>query len=212
MRRSPVSTTLILPTGTSSIFATSTSVAILGLALEVGRERLLQRLRQPLIAGLVEHVLEKSLDDQARSGFAVHAAAGEIEQLVRVDRPDGGAMRATHVVGFDLKFGFGVGARAFGEQQVAIRLVGVAALRALFDDDDAGVDRVCVTVERAFEKQIAARVGGAVALQRVVVELLLSTREDQAEHIALGAASEQLDFDVALGERTARAEIQRNQF
>src|ERR1017187_8747585 len=113
MRSVPTSTTLILPIGTSSSVATSTSVATacLALALEVRRESGLERTGDARVADAVEYVLEEALDDEPRGGRAVDAAAVEIEQLLRVDRPDGGAVRAAHVVGLDLEHRLGGGAR-----------------------------------------------------------------------------------------------------
>src|SRR5271166_2753374 len=215
MRRPPASTTLILPAGTSSVLATSSSVATracgLPLALEVRCEFRLERPRDALVADPIEHVLEEALDDEARGGLVIEPAAAQIEQLLGVDRADGGAVRAAHVIRLDLELGLGIGARTLGEQQISVGLVGVAALRALLDDDHAGVDRVRVSVERALEEQITVRVAGAVALQRVVVELLRAAREDQTEHVALGARAEQFDLDVALGESAAGAQIERHE-
>src|ERR1700720_4381657 len=101
MRLPPASTTLTEPSAISSPCATVTSCGMRRLrseAADVGRDHLLQRLGQTLIAGLCENVLEKTFGDDLRGSLRADAAALQVEQLFFVDRPDRGAVRAARDV------------------------------------------------------------------------------------------------------------------
>src|SRR5215472_6946345 len=216
MRRPFASTTLTVPAGMSSARATATIDAMMGLVRsetsDMRRDHLLQARGRTRIAGLLEDFLEETFDDEPRCGIRIHAAAAEIEKLFVVDRPDGRAVRAARdVVDEDLELRFGVGSSAFRQQQVAVRLICLAPRRVLADRDDAGVGRVRAVVERALEKQIATRIGSAMALQRMEVELLVVLAEDKPKHVALCALTDKLDFDVAARHARAHREVQRDE-
>src|SRR5215467_498796 len=216
MRRPCASTTLTVPTGMSSTRATATTVAMSDLVssetADVRSDHLLQPLRRTRIANLLKHFLEEAFDDEPRRRVGIHPSTAQIEKLFVVDRSDGRAVRATRdVIDEDLKLRLGVRASAFGQEQVAVRLIRLTARRVFADRDDAGVRRMRAIVERALEKQVAARVRCAVALQCVEVELLVVLAEDETEHIALSALSDELDLDVAARHASAHREVQRDE-
>src|SRR5215472_9194163 len=216
MRRPFASTTLTVPAGISSTRATATIDAMMVLvrseAADVRRDHLLQPLSRARIADLLEHFLEEAFDDEPRRRVRIHATAAKVEKLLVVDGADGRAMCAARdVIDEDLELRFRVGASAFGQEQVAVRLIRLAARRVFADRDDAGVRRMRAIVERALEEKIAARVRRAMALQRVEIELLIVLAEDEAEHVALRALTDELDLDIAARHARAHCEIQRDE-
>ena len=70
----------------------------------------------------LEHVVEEAEHDQPLGLLGRDAAALEVVELVVVDRPDGGGVRALHVVGLDLEVRDRLRARALAEHEVAVRL------------------------------------------------------------------------------------------
>jgi hypothetical protein len=96
--------------------------------------------------------------------------------------PDGRAVRAAHVVGEDLEARDAVGTRQVGEQQVAVRLVGVRALRPFRHLDQPLVDAAGAVLQAALDQQVAGRVRLQVPLQRVKVEVLAGVAEHEAVH------------------------------
>ena len=61
----------------------------------------------------------------------------QVEELGRIELPDGRAVRALHVVGEDLELRLGVDGRVVGNKQVLIALLGVGLLRDLPYDNAA---------------------------------------------------------------------------
>src|SRR5437667_1882748 len=88
-------------------------------------DRVPQLLAHALERDAVEHRGEETLDDQTLGPEARQAARHEVVHLLGVHVPDRRAVRAAHVVRQDLEARDAVGARRLGEQQVAVRLVGV---------------------------------------------------------------------------------------
>ena len=103
---------------------------------------------------------------------ALEAARHEEEEQLRVDPADRRGVRAAHVVGEDLEARDRVGVRVAGEQQVAVLLEGVRALRALVDLDDPAPDRARVAAQRALVGEVAGGVRRGVLLRGVEVEVL----------------------------------------
>jgi hypothetical protein len=84
--------------------------------------------------------------------------------------------------GEDLEARDAVGARLVGEQQVAVRLVGVGALRILGDLDESLVHAAGAVLQAALDQQVAGRVRLQVALERVQVEVLPGVAEHEPVH------------------------------
>src|SRR5471032_995364 len=66
-------------------------------------------------------------------------------------------------------------------------------------------------VQRALVEQIAARVRRVMALQRLKRELLIAFAEDEAEHVAFGALTREIDLDVGARKLAADGEIQSDE-
>src|SRR6185503_927011 len=100
-----------------------TCVPVFTRSPDLGFDRLAQLLADAFQRNAVQHRGEEALDNQSLRLRARQTAGHEIEELLLVDLPDGGAMGAAHIVGQDLETRNAVGARGVGEQQVAVRLV-----------------------------------------------------------------------------------------
>src|SRR4051794_7361670 len=92
----------------------------------------LNRRHEPLLdlgdADALDQVGEEPAYDKASCGPLVDAARHQVEQLLVVEPAGCGRMSgAGDLSRLDLEVGHAVGARAVGEQQVAVELVGVGA-------------------------------------------------------------------------------------
>src|ERR1051326_5527530 len=142
-------TPLRAPTGTSSTVATRTLA-------NAGLQLCFDELTRVLEGDAVEHVAEESLDQHSLRGHLRDAARAQVEQVVRIDRADGRAMGAAHVVAVDLEHGDGGGLRLVAQDEIAVRLVRVRARGVLLDANEAGVDGARVVLQRPFEEEVAA--------------------------------------------------------
>src|SRR5437899_12290957 len=97
--------------------------------------------------------------------------------MLRIDRTDGGAVRAAHVVVVDLEHGNRRRLGVVGEDEVSVRLVGIRTRRALLDPNEAGVNGARDVLQRALEQQVGTGIADLVVLERVEVEELLARRE-----------------------------------
>src|SRR5688572_7647944 len=99
----------------------------------------------------LEHLVEEAHHDQPLRNLRRDAAALQVEALVLVDRADGRRVAALHVVVLDLQVGVGVRPRTLGELDVAVGLERGDTGRLLPDVDEAGVDGLRPTLDRALE-------------------------------------------------------------
>src|ERR1700704_6210624 len=121
-------TALSVSTGTSSTDATRTlAKACLKLRLD--------QLARLLEGDPLQDLAEEALHDHPLRGGLWDAARLQVEHAHRVDGADCGAVRAAHVVVVDLEHRDGGRLRVLGEHEVAVRLVGIGACRALLDPD-----------------------------------------------------------------------------
>src|SRR5687768_15370528 len=102
-----------------------------------------------------EHLTEEAEHDEALRLLARNAARHQVEELLLVDLTDRRAVRALHVVRFDLEVRQRVGARIARQEQVPVGLVRVGVLRARMHADDAAEDRARRAVEGALVEQVA---------------------------------------------------------
>ena len=91
-------------------------------------EHLADRFGGLVVPDLAEDFLEEALREQFLGDGERDAAGAQVEKLGGVDLAGRRAVRALHVVGFDLEAREGVGLRVRREQEVAVGLVGVGAL------------------------------------------------------------------------------------
>src|SRR5438093_6295006 len=167
------STGLSVPSGISPTEATRTlAKARLQLVLD-HRARLLER-------DAVEHLAEEALHEHPPRRSRGDSARLQIEQVVRVDRPDRRAVRTADVVIVDLEHRDAGRLRLVGKHEVAVRLVGVRSRRSLLDADEAGVHSARHVLQRALEQQIGRCVADLMVLQRMKVEELLARGEVDA--------------------------------
>src|SRR5512133_3252041 len=118
---------------------------------------LMEPLKENLFQPLAQRLEPDALEDVAREGggqniaglVSPDAARLEVKQGFRVELPDGGAVRAAHVVGPDLQLGLGVDDSVLGKDQVFVGLLGVGLLRVLADVDLTVEDRRGVAVQNA---------------------------------------------------------------
>src|SRR5712664_698549 len=105
----------------------------------------------------VEHVAEESLHDHPLGRLLGNASRAQVEEVLRVDRSDGGAVSAADVVVVDLEHrnrsGFGV----VGENEVPVGPVGVRTRRALPHPDQSRVNGACGVLERVEVEELFAR-------------------------------------------------------
>ena len=123
------------------------------------------------------------------TGNGGDAAGAQVEELGGVDLAGRRAVRALHVVGFDLEAGQGIRFGVRREQEVAVRLVGVGALGVRGDLDEAREDRARLAEQGVLEEQVGLRVAGGVDLQRALVELLFARGDRDAVEADVGAGA-----------------------
>src|SRR5690606_28204782 len=95
-----------------------------------------------------EALAQEAEHAQAPRADAVEPATHQVEARVGVQLPGRGAVRALHVVRLDLEVRQRVRTRLAGQQQVAVRLVRVRALRARMHADDPAEDAPARPVQR----------------------------------------------------------------
>src|SRR5439155_6955663 len=95
---------------------------------------------------------------------------------------DGRAMRTAHVVRLDLEAGNRVRMRGLREQEIAVLLIRVRALRVLLDLDHPAPDDARRVAQGPLEGEVGSRVRRDVLLEGVVVEVLRAVREVGARH------------------------------
>ena len=106
----------------------------------------------------------------------------QVEQLLVVEPPCRGGVPGTlDLTGLDLEVGHRVGARALGEHQVAVELVGVGALGLGPDEHVADPHGVRgVALQRALVLDVGAAVRRAVVDEQAVLEVLPGVGEVDA--------------------------------
>ena len=104
----------------------------------------------------------------------------QVEERFGVELADGGAVRAAHVVGADLQFGFGVDDGVVGQDQILVGLLGIGLLRVFADDDLAVEDGVGFAVQNAFIEFVAGAVRLGVVDDRVIVDVLRAVDDVEA--------------------------------
>lgn len=102
------------------------------------------------------------------------AAAPHVEQRLFVQLPHRGAMAALDIVGVDFQIGFGLELGLFGQQQVAVGLIGLGFLRAGFHEHMALEAAGGAVVQNAFEKLAAARLRALMVDLDPVADLLVA--------------------------------------
>ena len=95
---------------------------------------------QVIIFESIEHLLEKSEDEEFTGLGWRDAPSLKIEELLGIDAATGGAVGAANIVGLNLEPGEAAGLRRVGQHQIAIALVSVGFLGVRVDDNEAGKD------------------------------------------------------------------------
>ena len=103
----------------------------------------------------------------------------QVEDRLVVQLADRRAVRALHVVSEDLELRLGVDRRVVGQEQRAVRLLGVGLLRVLPDDDLAVEHRAGRAAQDALVDLVAAAVRLRVVDRRVVVDQRCRRRRDR---------------------------------
>src|SRR5207237_3122387 len=146
----------------------------------------------------IEHRHEEPLDDQPLSLAPRESPGHEVIELLLVHLSDRGPVRATHVVREDLETRNAVGARRVGEQQIAVGLIGVCALRPFAHLDQALIDAARAVLEAALDEQVAGAVIGQMALQGVEMEVLAAVAEHEAVDERPRAGPRQVEIRIRL--------------
>ncbi len=118
-------------------------------------------------------------------------------------------MRAAHVVRLDFQVREGVGARAGAQQEVAVGLVRVGALRLGVHADQPAEDRAPRVLQRPLEEEVAGGVRRDVVLQRLVVEVLRPLRDVHAQHVHVRARRLELALHVRARQVAAERGVER---
>ena len=137
----------------------------------------------------------------SRASAYGQAAGAQVEDRLVVELADRRAVRALHVVGEDLELRLGVDRRAVGQEQRAVRLLGVGLLRVLPDDDLAVEHRARRAAQDALVDLVAAAVRLRVVDRRVVVDQPVAVGEIEAVERAVAA------FTVEEGGRVVADEL-----
>src|SRR5665809_7624 len=151
--------------------------------LDLLGDRLSQLLAQLGHTDAIEHVAEESEYHELLGRDPIDATAHQIEDVLLLDRRDGRAVCAANLVRLDLELRDRARDRLLGEHDVAIGLIGVSALRAPRNLDEAGVLRAGDLLESALVEKVGRRVGNRVILQRALSEMLVAISEVEPEHL-----------------------------
>src|SRR4051794_15421091 len=151
------------PTGTGAWSSESRATA------KANRKSLAQTSSKRFRRQALEYLVEEAEHDQTFSHLGRHTTALEVVTLLLVDRPDGRRVAATHVVRLDLEVGHRLGARAFGQHEIAVGLECVRARRLLPHADEARVHALGRVGDRALEHEVAGRLRSGVVLHRAEV-------------------------------------------
>src|SRR6266576_3660582 len=125
---------------------------------QAGADHPIELFPHPDVLHAAEDLGGEAVCQHPRRRFALEAAAAEVVERRFVERADGGAVRALHVVGVDLELGLAVGPGLGREQQIVVGLLGVGALRARPHDDSAVEDAVRLLAQQAVEVFVARAV------------------------------------------------------
>ena len=134
---------------------------------------------------------EEPAHDEAAGLVLGDAARHQVEQLLVVEPAGGGGVPGTlDLTGLDLEVGHRVGARALGEHQVAVELVGVGALGAGADQHVADPHGVrAVALQRALVLDVGAAVRRRVVDEQPVLEVLPGIGEVDAQALERAAGA-----------------------
>ncbi len=135
--------------------------------------------------------------DQHVSGFRLGQAAGpEVEKGVLVELTDRRAVRTLHVVSENFELRLRVDERSVGEQQRAVRLLGIRLLGVLPDDDLAVEHRPRRPPEDALVDLMARAVRLRMVDRRVVVDEPLAVCEVEPVQRDLGTLTVERGYGV----------------
>ncbi len=129
------------------------------------------------------------------------AAAAQVEERARIERSDGGAVRAFHVVGIDLELRLAVGVRVSREQQVVVGLLRVGLLGARTHDDAAREYATRLVVEHTVEILVTLTVVSGMVDRRMMIGVLLTGQEVQSVEDQPATRTRQDGADVVPRER-----------
>src|ERR1700719_1974418 len=156
----------------------------------------------------VEDFAEEALDEHPLGDRPGDATADEVEEVLGVHRPDGGAVTAAQdVVVEDLEDRLGGRLGLIREQEVAVRLVRGTPSSLFLDPHHTDVDTLGAVLEGALEEQVRRGVRCNMVLQGPEVEGLLAGTEEEPTQVRgrSGAFEHRLHPDA--GEAAAEGDI-----
>src|SRR5215213_907377 len=154
---------------------------------------------------------EEPLDDQVLRLGAWQPTRLQIEEVLLLDLRDGRAVRTADVVGGNFQIGNRIRACRPAEDEVAILLIGVGLLGALFDLDQPRIDGTGIAFERALELEVAGAERRLVELPGVVIEELVTVAKIDAEHLSQRVLAAQVGGNRRFGEFGPQGHVQRVQ-
>src|SRR2546426_4785667 len=123
---------------------------------------------------LLDDLFGKTIRQETARQRRIDATALEIENLVRFQLTDSGAMCALHVIGKNLKLRLRVHLGFVRQQQILVSLLRVGQLRAMTHKNFAVEDRPRLAVENAFVKLMTGAVRLPVINHRMRVGVLVA--------------------------------------
>lgn len=166
------------------------------LGMELDFDEFVNYVAHVLVGDAVSDFGEESAYHHALGDMGRDAAGLEVEELVRVDRADGGGVGALDVVGFDFQHGDRVCAGAVVKQQVAHGLVGVSLLALGGDPNQSVLDGLRIIGEHAANQQVAGRADAVVILARDMLDVLSAVSDEETAYLAVSTALGEVEIDA----------------
>src|SRR3954465_14142411 len=154
---------------------------------------------------LLDDRLDEAVDDQLAGLVLRDAAAHQVEELLLANLRDRGLVPDVHVVLADADGRVGVRARVLVEQQRVADDLGLGAVRALGDLEQAAVARPPTVLRDRLGEDVRGRVRRVVDDLAAGVLVLACAREGNRQDLAVGALAHQVDRRVL--HRQLRAEV-----
>src|SRR5215218_6313726 len=156
---------------------------------------------------LLDDRLDEAVDDQLAGLVLRDAAAHQVEELLLADLGDRRLVADVHVVLADADRRVGVRARLLVEQQRVADDLGLGAVRALGDLEQAAVGGAPAVLGDRLGEDVRRRVRRRVDDLRARVLVLAGAREGDREHLAVGTLAREVDRRVLYGQLVAEVAV-----
>ena len=159
-------------------------------------------------ADLLHDLGEEAEHDEAAGLVFGDAASLQVEQLLVVEAAGGARVAGTaDVAGLDLEVRDRLGARALGQDEVAVGLVRVGAHGIRSDEHVADPDAACAgALQRALVEHVALGVGALVVQVDLALEVLAGVGVAEAEQLGARSGAGELDAGVHPHDAAAEAD------